>query len=115
MSDIIFALKCIIMVIVFVFLAFFATYFVLANDHIVTIYINPIYFNMGSTHFSPEFELPVWQLGLIAFIVGGLIMSLISSITSSKQKAMIEDLTKENANLKSKFDKVKTDISKCVT
>lgn len=115
MSEIFFIVKCVFYAALFIFFAFFATYFILANDHTVTVYINPIYFSADFYGTSPEFVLPVWKLGFIAFLVGFLVMGMIFRMSIVKQKAISESLSKENSNLKSKFDKVKTDISKCVS
>ena len=115
MSEIIFAFKCIIAVIFILFFIFFATYFILANDHIVTVYLNPIHFSPEFYGINSEFILPVWKLSAIAFFLGSLVMYVICQIKFYKQSTQIENLAKENTGLKNKFDKVKTDVSKCVT
>lgn len=115
MSDIIFALKAIAIAVIIVFMIFFAMYFTFANDHLVTIYINPIYFNSLFYGSSPEFQMPVWKLALISVFFGAVMMRIIAQIRFYKQQSQIENLTKEVSTLKSKFDKIKTDVSKCVT
>jgi hypothetical protein len=96
------------------FFIFFTTYFILANDHIVTVYFNPIHFNAEFYGTSSEFILPVWKLSVIAFLFGSCVMYVICQIKFYKQSTHIENLAKENAGLKNKFEKVKTDVSKCV-
>ncbi len=115
MSEIYFIIKCILYTVLFLFLSFFITYFILANDHVVTVYINPIYFSPEFYGSSPEFVLPVWQLAFSAFALGMVVMGIFLKFSMMKQNGIIDSLTKENSGLKGKFDKVKTDISKCVS
>jgi hypothetical protein len=115
MSEIYFIIKCIVYAVFFIFLSFFITYFILANDHVVTVYINPIYFSPEFYGGSPEFVLAVWQLVFIAFSFGCLVMGIFLKFSMMKQNSIIDSLTKQNSGLKGKFDKVKTDISKCVS
>ncbi len=115
MSEIYFIIKCVLYAVLFIFLSFFITYFILANDHVVTVYINPIYFSPEFYGSSPEFVLCVWQLAFIAFFSGCLVAGIFFRISIMKQNSIIDSLTKQNSGLKGKFDKVKTDISKCVS
>lgn len=115
MSEIYFIIKCILYAVLFLFISFFVTYFILANDHVVTVYINPIYFSPEFYGSNPECVLPVWQLAFIAFALGVGVMGIFFRLSIMKHNSVIDSLTKQNSGLKNKFDKVKTDISKCVS
>jgi quinol-cytochrome oxidoreductase complex cytochrome b subunit len=114
MNEIVFAFKCVIAFLLVLLFGFFATYFIFANDHMITVYLNPIYFSQFSGR-NREFLLPAWQFAAIASLVGAFFTYIICQIKFYKKNTVIDNLSKENAGLKSKFEKVKTDVSKCVT
>jgi len=115
MNEITFAFKCVMIFLFGASLIFFMTYFILANDHIVTLYLNPVYFNTDFYENKSGFLMPVWQFALLSFLIGGGLVYCVCQIRFYRQNIVIEKLSKENTVLKSKFEKVKTDVVKCVT
>lgn len=115
MNEIIFALKCIIAFLTVALFVFFMAYFITANDHIITIYLNPFHLNTENYRYNSDYSLSAWQFGTIAFILGACVMYCVCQIKFYKKNLVIDNLHKENKGLKSKFEKVKTDVSKCVT
>ncbi|MFT6071613.1 MAG: hypothetical protein ACJARD_000497 [Alphaproteobacteria bacterium] len=109
MSEIAIAIKRIIIFLLLACIAYFLMFFILVNDHSVTIYFSPMFY-LGNF----DVKLAVWLFLIYAVLFGVVITSIISWLYVSKQEAYYEILIKENAELKNRLDRVKNDVSKCV-
>jgi|GEM_PF-4082287 len=109
MSEFIIAIKKVILLLLLAIVTYFLTFFILVNDHLVTLYMNPAF-----TSGNSEIQLPVWIVVLASLFIGIILTSIISWLYVSKFEKNIEEMVKENQVLKKKLERVKQDVSKCV-
>lgn len=112
MNEIISALQKTFIFILFVIFALYFIYFISANSHYIIINLNPIKADDFASH---VIRAPLWAIVLSSVALGLGIATLVAQFYLSKLSSAFDKISKENVALNDKIEKVKTNVTKCVS